>query len=199
MADTSGSMTWGSSPRPIDIAVSLALYCADKAQGPFHGNFITFESNPHFMEIKGYDFVDKIRNTMRAPWGGSTNIEAAFDLMLNTAIRNHCSADEIPENLIIVSDMEFNCCVTSNRYGTPKSTLMERIAEKWKAAGYNMPKLIFWNVNARNDNIPMTSRNGITFVSGASPVIFEMIMTGKTSIDLMLDKLLSERYAPISA
>ena len=199
MADTSGSMTWGSSPRPIDIAVSLALYCADKAQGPFHGNFITFESNPHFMETKGHDFVDKVRNIYRAPWGGSTDVEAAFNLMLNTAIRHKCSSDEIPKNLIIVSDMEFNSCVTSSRYGTPNATLMERIAAKWSAAGYTMPKLIFWNVNARNDNIPMKAKDGITFVSGASPVIFEMIMSGKTSIDLMLDKLLSDRYAVIKA
>ena len=199
MADTSGSMTWGSSPRPIDIAVSLALYCADKAQGPFHGNFITFESNPHFMETKGHDFVDKVRNIYRAPWGGSTDVEVAFDLMLNTAIRHKCSSDEIPENLIIVSDMEFNYCVTSSRYGTSNATLMERIAAKWSAAGYTMPKLIFWNVNARNDNIPMKAKDGITFVSGASPVIFEMIMSGKTSIDLMLDKLLSDRYTVIKA
>lgn len=199
MADTSGSMTWGSSPRPIDIAVSLALYCADKAQGPFHGNFITFESNPHFMETKGHDFVDKVRNIYRAPWGGSTDVEVAFDLMLNTAIRHKCSSDEIPENLIIVSDMEFDYCVTSSRYGTSNATLMERIAAKWSAAGYTMPKLIFWNVNARNDNIPMEAKDGITFVSGASPVIFEMIMSGKTSIDLMLDKLLSDRYAVIKA
>lgn len=199
MADTSSSMTWGSSPRPIDIAVSLALYCADKAQGPFHGNFITFESNPHFMETKGHDFVDKVRNIYRAPWGGSTDVEVAFDLMLNTAIRHKCSSDEIPENLIIVSDMEFNSCVTSSRYGTSNATLMERIAAKWSAAGYTMPKLIFWNVNARNDNIPMKAKDGITFVSGASPVIFEMIMSGKTSIDLMLDKLLSDRYAVIKA
>lgn len=199
MADTSGSMTWGSSPRPIDIAVSLALYCADKAQGPFHGNFITFESNPHFMETKGHDFVDKVRNIYRAPWGGSTDVEAAFDLILNTAIKHKCSSDEIPENLIIVSDMEFNSCVTSSRYGTSNATLMERIAAKWSAAGYTMPKLIFWNVNARNDNIPMKAKDGITFVSGASPVIFEMIMSGKTSIDLMLDKLLSDRYAVIKA
>lgn len=199
MADTSGSMTWGSSPRPIDIAVSLALYCADKAQGPFHGNFITFKSNPHFMETKGHDFVDKVRNIYLAPWGGSTDVEAAFDLMLNTAIRHKCSSDEIPENLIIVSDMEFNSCVTSSRWGTSNATLMERIAAKWSAAGYTMPKLIFWNVNARNDNIPMKAKDGITFVSGASPVIFEMIMSGKTSIDLMLDKLLSDRYAVIKA
>lgn len=199
MADTSGSMTWGSSPRPIDIAVSLALYCADKAHGPFHGNFITFESVPHFMETKGYDFVDKVRNIYRAPWGRSTDVEAAFDLMLNTAIRHKCSSDEIPENLIIVSDMEFNSCVTSSRWGTSNATLMERIAAKWSAAGYTMPKLIFWNVNARNDNIPMKAKDGITFVSGASPVIFEMIMSGKTSIDLMLDKLLSDRYAVIKA
>ena len=199
VADVSGSMTWGSNnPLPIDIAVSIALYCADKSAGPFSGNFITFESNPHLITVRGADFVDKVRNTMRAPWGGSTNIEATFDLLLDTAIKNNCNQSELPENVLIVSDMEFNSCVTSKNYGNDYSTLMERIEEKWNRYGYKMPNLVFWNCNARNDNIPMKSKDGITFVSGSSPVVFEMVMSGKTAEQLMLDKLLSERYAAIT-
>lgn len=199
VADVSGSMTWGSNnPLPIDIAVSIALYCADKSAGPFSGNFITFESNPHLITVRGADFVDKVRNTMRAPWGGSTNIEATFDLLLDTAIKNNCNQSELPENVLIVSDMEFNSCITSRNYGNNYSTLMERIEEKWNRYGYKMPNLVFWNCNARNDNIPMKSKDGITFVSGSSPVVFEMVMSGKTAEQLMLDKLLSERYAAIT-
>lgn len=199
VADVSGSMTWGSNnPLPIDIAVSIALYCADKSAGPFSGNFITFESNPHLITVRGADFVDKVRNTMRAPWGGSTNIEATFDLLLDTAIKNNCNQSELPENVLIVSDMEFNSCITSRNYGNDYSTLMERIEEKWNRYGYKMPNLVFWNCNARNDNIPMKSKDGITFVSGSSPVVFEMVMSGKTAEQLMLDKLLSERYAAIT-
>ena len=198
VADVSGSMTWGNNnPLPIDIAISIALYCADKSVGPFSGNFITFESNPHLITVRGADFVDKVRNTMKAPWGGSTNIEATFDLLLNTAIKNNCNQSELPKNVLIVSDMEFNSCVTSKNYGNDYSTLMEKIEAKWHRYGYKMPNLVFWNCNARNDNIPMTSKNGITFVSGSSPVIFQMVMSGKTAEQLMLDKLLSERYAAI--
>jgi len=199
VADVSGSMTWGNNnPLPIDVAISIALYCADKSVGTFSGNFITFESNPHLINVRGADFVDKVKNTMRAPWGGSTNIEATFDLLLDTAIKNNCNQSELPENVLIVSDMEFNSCITSRNYGNNYSTLMERIEEKWNRYGYKMPNLVFWNCNARNDNIPMRSKNGITFVSGSSPVIFEMVMSGKTAEQLMLDKLLSERYAAIA-
>lgn len=199
VVDTSGSMTWGENIRPIDVAISLGLYCADKAAGPFHNHFMTFESHPHLIEVRGADFVDKVRNIYKADWGGSTNIEAVFDLVLNTAIKNRCTQDDLPQNIIIVSDMEFNSCVRANGYGGVNATLMERIAAKWKSFGYEMPNLVFWNVNARNDNIPMKTQNGVTFVSGASPVIYEMIMSGKTSIDLMLEKLNSDRYAEIAA
>ena len=200
VADVSGSMTWSNNnPLPIDIAISIALYCADKSVGAFSSNFITFESNPHLITVKGADFVDKVRNTMKAPWGGSTNIEATFDLLLNTAIKNNCNQSELPKNVLIVSDMEFDCCVTSRNYGNDYSTLMEKIEAKWNEYGYKMPHLVFWNCNARNDNIPMKNKNGITFVSGSSPVIFQMVMSGKTAEQLMLDKLLSDRYVAITA
>lgn len=207
IVDTSYSMCgYGNSVAPIDVAISLGLYCADKAAGPFHNYFMTFESNPHFVEVHGHDFVEKVANAMEADWGGSTNIQGAFDLMLNTAVKHHCSPDEIPENLIVISDMEFNMCTYSNgtgwggsriKYPTPDATLFERIKAEWAAHGYKMPKLIFWNVDARSNNIPMRDDGYVNYVSGFSPVLFEQIMKGLTAYDLMMDKLNSERYAAV--
>lgn len=198
MIDTSGSMTWGQGNiMPIDVALSIGAYCAERAKGPFQNHFMTFQSFPQLVEFNGMDFCDKMARAMRAPWGGSTDIEAAFDVLLDAAIFHNCPQKDIPENLIIVSDMQFNAGVRC-AFGT--ATLMESIKKKWEDAGYKMPKLIFWNVNAFSaNNIPMRSENGITFVSGASPVIFDMLLSGKTAEDLMLNKLNSERYSKIVA
>lgn len=200
MADTSGSMTWSFNQNgvlPIDVALSLALYCADKNSGPFKNSFITFESNPHFREVSGFDFCDKVKNAMNAPWGGSTNVAKAFDLMLQTAINNHCKQEEIPNTLLVVSDMEFDACSETSRYNLGGKSLMESIEAKWNNYGYKIPSLVFWNVNARNDNIPMKDKDGITFVSGFSPSTFELVMTGKTAQVMMYEKLNSDRYKEI--
>ena len=208
IVDTSGSMCGPDASAPINVAISLGLYCAEKAKGPFAGHFMTFSSNPTFVKVEGVDFCDKVHRMLRADWGGSTNVEAAFDLMLNTAIKNKCSQDEIPQNLIIISDMEFNGCVTSGpvstsrwSYGgstiTPHDTLFEKMEKKWAAHGYKMPNLVFWNVQARQNNIPMRTEGNVNFVSGMSASIYEQLMKGLTAWDLMMDKLNSERYAVI--
>jgi hypothetical protein len=193
LVDTSGSM----SGTPIEVAISLGLYCAEKNKGAFANHFISFESTPHFIKTEGVDFCDKVYRITGTSWGGSTNAEAAMDLILNTAIRSGCSQDEVPQNLIIISDMEFNCVRTSSGYGSPTDTLFEKIAAKFRAHGYEMPHLIFWNVNARQNNIPMIGNGYVSFVSGFSPSIFETIMSGKTGYDLMMEKLNAERYAVI--
>lgn len=203
IVDTSGSMCGSEASAPINVAISLGMYCAEKAKGPFQNHFISFESNPHFIEVEGVDFCDKVYRVSRVPWGGSTNIEGAFDMMLDVAITNHCTQDEIPQNLIVISDMEFNYCVSSNAYrsswggGGVNDTLFEKMRAKWAAYGYAMPHLVFWNVQARQNNIPMRDEANVSYVSGMSPVIYEMLLSGKTAQDLMYEKLDSERYAPI--
>lgn len=193
--DTSGSM----SGTPIEVAISLGLYCAEKNQGPFANHFISFESNPHWIETDGVDFCDKVYRITGTEWGGSTNVEAAMDLILKVALDNKCSQDELPQNLVIISDMEFNYCVTSNGFGRGgvNETLFEKIAAKFAAYGYKMPHLIFWNVNARQANVPMIGNGNVSYVSGFSPSIFETIMSGKTGYDLMMEKLNDDRYAVI--
>ena len=202
VVDTSASMRG----TPIEVAISLGMYCAEKANGPFAGHYVSFSSRPQLIRVEGVDFCDKVSRIWKTNLCENTNIEATFDMLLNTAIRNRCSQDDLPQNIIIISDMEFDNARGANRYnwstgryesGSSAETLMEGIARKWAAAGYQMPHLIFWNVDARQNNIPMLGNGPISYVSGFSPSIFQTIMTGKTGYDLMMEKLNSERYAEI--
>jgi hypothetical protein len=195
VVDTSASMRG----TPLNVAISLGLYCAEKANGPFAGHYVSFSSRPQLIKTEGIDFVDKVERIWRTNLCENTNIEATFDLLLNTAIKNKCSQDDLPKNLIIISDMEFDYARRTawTASATSQETLMEGIARKWAAAGYTMPHIIYWNVDARQNNIPMLGNGPISFVSGFSPSIFETIMSGKTGYELMMEKLNSDRYSVI--
>ena len=198
VVDTSGSMTGSAASAPINVAISLGLYCAEKAKGPFAGHYISFASRPQLIKTEGVDFVDKVYRIYQTNLVDNTNIEATFDLLLDTALKNNCSQDDLPQNILIISDMEFDQARGYYRHSSNTETLMEGIAKKWEAHGYHMPHLIFWNVQARQNNIPMLGDGPISYVSGFSPSIFETIMSGKTGYDLMMEKLDSERYACIN-
>ena len=207
VVDTSGSMTWNGGT-PIKVATSLGIYCAEKAKGPFAEHYISFSRNPRLVKVEGVDFVDKVDRIIRTDLCENTDIEKTFNMLLDTAIRNGCSQTDLPQNIIIISDMEFDAARGAGRTynwatrqyeynNTTADTLMEGIAKKWTNYGYQMPHLIFWNVDARQNNIPMLGHGPISYVSGFSPSIFQTIMTGKTGYELMMEKLNSERYAVI--
>ena len=205
MVDTSGSMMG----IPMNVAVSLGLYCAERAGGPFANHYISFSSRPQLIECEGIDFVDKAQRIMRSNLCENTNIEAAFDMLLHTALANNVHQKDMPQNIIVISDMEFDEATgdtmgwyrgarnTSQMNSRNAETLLEGIAKEWNEEGYEMPHLIFWNVNARQANIPMIGNGRISYVSGFSPSIFQTIMTGKTGYDLMMECLNGERYAAI--
>jgi hypothetical protein len=180
------------------------MYCAEKAKGPFAGHYVSFSRTPKLVAVEGIDFVDKVKRVYETNLCENTNIEATFDMLLNTAIANHCTQDDLPQNIVIISDMEFDQGTRQGYYADPHSinshnveTVMEGVARKWAAHGYKMPHLIYWNVQARQANIPMLGNGPISYVSGFSPSIFQTIMTGKTGYDLMMEKLNSERYAKV--
>lgn len=201
VVDTSGSMCGSTASAPINVAISLGLYCAEKARGPFAGHYVSFASRPQLIKTDGVDFVDKVARIYDTNLVDNTNIEATFDLLLETAIRNKCSQEDLPQNVLIISDMEFDSArgrSWSSRFITPVETLMEGIAKKWAAAGYKLPHLVYWNVQARQNNIPMLGQGRVSFVSGFSASTFETIMSGKTGYDLMMEKLNSDRYACIN-
>lgn len=204
VVDTSASMTWGGTPHPIDIAISLGLYCAEKAKGPFHGNYISFSKNAKLVPTVGIDFCDKVKRIYQTNLCQNTDIESVFNLILETAYIHKLKQEDLPQSLVIISDMEVDQGSLNVSYyrnsnvdtNTQILTLMDKIRIKFNAYGYEMPKLIYWNVNARQDTILDISPDA-SFVSGASPSIFQSIMKGKTQIDLMYDVLNKERYACI--
>ena len=199
VVDTSGSMTWsGGDACPLNVAISLGLYCAERANGPFAGHYVSFASRPQLIKTEGVDFVDKVRRIYQTNLCDNTNIEATFDLLLDTALANGCSQEDLPQNLIVISDMEFDAARGYYGRQTNSKTLMENIRNKWAAHGYRMPHLIYWNVDARQNNVPEDLGCGlVSYVSGMSPSIFEQIMSGKTGYELMKEKLDSPRYSVI--
>lgn len=207
IVDTSGSM-YG---QPLEAAVSMGAYIAERGKGPFQNHFITFSNNPQLVEFTGVDIYDKFQRARNAEWGGSTNIEAVFNLLLDTARKNHVAKEDMPKTLYIFSDMEFNGCVSSgpvsyDRWASSSrliderqiDTVIEAQARKWQQYGYEIPRIIFWNLDARHENIPAIGEK-FSYVSGFSMNMVECILSGKDGISLMLEKLNSDRYDAISS
>lgn len=186
VADTSGSM----SGDPMSVSVSLGLYFAERNKGHFQNYFITFSENPVLQKITGDTLIKKMR-CVETGEVANTNLQRVFDLILNSAVKNNVPIEEMPETLYIISDMEFDsACHTRTNF--------EVIKDKYSNAGYKMPNIVFWNVSASGKNLPVQmNEQGVTMVSGFSPVIFKMAVENKTPIQVMEDTINSERYAQI--
>jgi hypothetical protein len=186
VADTSGSM----SGLPILVSVSLAIYFAERNEGPFKDTFITFSQNPTLQLISGQTIAEKVRGLNRHGWDQNTNLQAVFDLILSTALKNKLSEDHMPDSIYIISDMQFDIAGC-------RGTNFDLIKRKFESAGYKVPKLIFWNVNAVNKDYPVTvNDDGVCLVSGCSPSILKSVLSAKsfTPTDVMLETINNERY-----
>ena len=214
VADGSRSMTTRVGRTDIsalDVANALAIYFAEHSSGDFKEKYITFSENPQFVDFgHAKSLRDKISIALQHSEIANTNIEAVFDLILSTAIRNHMTQEDIPANILIVSDMEFDACAVSNTQrsggypgystrGTVSANLFKVIEERYRNAGYKLPRLVFWNVNSRTGTIPVRENDmGVALVSGFSVNICKMVMSGKTDpFECLLETLNSERYQPV--
>ena len=188
VADVSGSM----SGDPMAVSVSLALYFAERNKGQFKDHFITFSGKPVLQRIVGKDLLSKMNSIERSEWEMNTDLQAVFDLILNTALRNKVTQEEMPSTIYIISDMEFDECIE-------ETTNFEAIKAKYESAGYQIPTIVFWNVDAKSGkNLPVQkNEQGIALVSGFSPVIFKMAVENKSPEEVMNDTINSERYAQI--
>lgn len=194
--DGSGSMYGGGQPLPATVAMSLGIYFAERNTGAFHNHFITFSTKPQLVEIKGEDILDKLRYCTSFNEVADTNIQSVFELILKTAVKNKVPQSELPSTLYIISDMEFNYCVRN-----ADTTNFEYAKQLFEAHGYTLPRVVFWNVQSRNRQQPVTqNEQGVALVSGCTPRIFSMLADGELSpYAYMLRILGSERYEPIAA
>lgn len=192
VVDTSGSM----SGTPMEVAISLGIYLAERNKGVFHNHFFTFSDFPKLKEIVGSNIVEKVRNLSDSDWGGSTNVEAVFRKILNVAVKNNLPQEEMIGKVYIISDMQFNSCTRG-----ASVHIFEQLAEDFAEHGYKLPELVFWNVNAFASNVPFTmNEQGVQLVSGFSPSIFKQLLgaNGKTPYELMIEVVDSDRYKEVT-
>lgn len=193
VCDTSGSMTG----EPILVSVSLAIYFAERNTGPFQNSFITFSNQPSLQFISGQTIAEKVRSLDRSGWSMNTNLQAVFDLVLSTAVNQRIAQTDMPNVIYIISDMQFDVACYGNQM-----TNFETIKAKYRVAGYEMPRLVFWNVNATKGDFPVTVNDqGVCLVSGCSPSILKSVLSSKlfTPADVMLETLNKSRYDVIKA
>lgn len=201
VADGSGSMTChvgtNTNVTALDVANSLAIYFAERSSGEFKDKYITFSNRPQLVDFSNAKSLhDKISIALRHNEVADTNIEATFDLILQTAVNNHMTQEDMPKNVLIISDMELNAAVG---YRGLNETLFQTIGKKYAAYGYKLPRLIFWNVNSRTGTIPVKENElGVALVSGFSINIVNMVMSNKTDpYECLLEALNTERYQPV--
>lgn len=195
VADGSGSM-YGGGGMPAMVAQSLAIYFAERNTGVFRNHFITFSEHPQLVEITGADILEKVQHCAKFNEIANTNLAAVFRLILNTAVKHRLPQSELPSRLYIISDMEFDSCVEGGSL-----TNFEHAKRQFAQHGYALPEVVFWNVDSRNCQQPVTkNEQGAALVSGSSPRLFSMLRSGTLEpYAFMLEVLGSARYAPIAA
>lgn len=211
VADGSGSMydtVGGTRVLAIEVADALAIYFAERLTGPYRDRYITFSNKPQLVDFSGCNTLcDKLTLARNHREVANTNIEAVFDLILDTAVKNKARQEDLPANVLILSDLEFDQCAmdnyTPNRYGYYssgfRSTLFDTLKERFRSRGYQMPRLVFWNLNSRTGTIPVKeNEHGVALVSGFSPNVARMVMSGILDpFAALVETLSGERYAPV--
>ena len=184
MCDVSGSMTG----EPMEVAMALSIYLSERSNSIFKDAFITFHSDPKLMYLKG-DLKQKVSQLRGAPWGMSTDIEKAFKLVLSSAIKHSVPKDEMPTQILILSDMQFNAA-------SKKVSAMGMIETMYKDAGYEVPKIVFWNLRT-SSGIPEKSMTpNVALISGFSPSLMTSLLAGKdfSPVSIMIETVCKERY-----
>lgn len=201
VADGSGSMTIsvGGKTTALDVANALAIYTSEHNDGIYRNKYITFSNRPQFVEFGDDDSLEqKLKIARQHNEVANTNIEAVFDLILYVAIQNNIPKDEMIKNILIISDMEFDSAQRhwSNDVKVLSQSLFNIIKQKYVDAGYDLPKLIFWNVNSRTKTIPLVENElGVTLVSGFSQNVLKMVMSNKYNpYEVLIETITSERY-----
>ena len=202
ICDVSGSMMG----TPMDVSVALGIYISERNKGIFKDAFITFSANPQMNYLKG-TLRDRVRQLESADWGMNTDLYKSFKLILDSAVRDNISGDEMPTKILILSDMEFDESQRDDWNNDLRNewnpTAMQMIEEMYTEAGYQMPGIIFWNLNGRIGNVPATSlTKNVGLVSGFSPAIMTSILEGGDSFTpgtIMNEAIYNKRYDAITA
>lgn len=193
VVDVSGSMVTkvSGSVDALDISVGLGLYLSERNKSAFKDIFVTFSGNPKLERVSG-TLSQRMEQMERSEWEMNTNLEAAFGEILRHAIQNRVPFEDMPQVLLILSDMEFDYCIRNS-----EETLYENMKVQYENAGYQIPRVVFWNLFARNaKNFPITIKNSNTAaISGYSPTLIKQVLGNKLEpLQVVLDTVNIPRY-----
>lgn len=193
--DGSGSMetaVGNTTVTALEVATGLAIYCSQYCSSAYKDKFITFSANPKFIDLSTCENLhDKLEKTYREDDCSNTDIERVFDLVLEVAVDNKLKQEDLPKQILIISDMEFDR--GTNYTGNPIKSAQEKFAQH----GYKVPRLVFWNTCSRTCTIPIKENDlGVTLISGFSQNVINLVMNGETdTLKALLKEL--DRYEEI--
>lgn len=188
LADVSGSMTG----RPMSVSTTLAVYFAERNKGRFANTYMTFTNIPQVVTIQGGDLYDKLNYVQHHNVGYNTDLAAAFNAILKAAVDAKCTQEEMPAVLYIISDMQFDSQMSNS-----SETNFETAQRKFAEAGYELPHVVFWNVNGGNDSPATKYDDKVTLISGSNQSAFKYAVEHKSPVELMHEVLNGPRYEQI--
>lgn len=188
---------------PLFVAIGLSMFLAEKNEGNFGNSFLSFADEPTIHTLRGENFAEKLANVFKdGRVGYSTNVEATFQLILNTAINGNFSQEDMPSTLVYFSDMNFNptwADKSRNIYSVQQTdTVFEQMKEKFRQAGYEMPHIVFWNILGSTQPATKLTEN-VTLISGFSQNLMKNVVSGKglNPYEAMLQMLSVPRYEAV--
>lgn len=209
VVDVSGSMCapvgGNSNLTCLDVAISLGLYISERNEGAFKDAFVTFSAEPKLQILKG-SLSERFQQIKSADWGYNTDLQSVFTLILSQAVKHNIPETEMPTKILILSDMEFDVAIFPDIYGGNKQniqwdiTAQQMIQKMFSAAGYKMPEIVYWNIQSRGENIPVSFNElGTALISGFSPSILKSLLKGEivSPQQIMDETILSQRYINI--
>ena len=194
--DDSGSMTCyigKTNITSLEVATALGIYCADHCSDAYKNKIISFSKNPKYLDFSDkVSLHDKLDYLYKHSEFANTNIRKVFQLILKTATDNNLKQEDLPKQILIISDMEFD--EGADFVGNP----IEESQKEFEKYGYKVPKLIFWNVNSRTNVIPIkTNELGVYLLSGFSPNVLNILADGLDNQFEALIKELDKKYKEV--
>ncbi|KAI3942644.1 hypothetical protein MKW98_014231 [Papaver atlanticum] len=188
ISDVSASMNG----TPMDVAIALGLLVSDLCQEPWKGKLITFSTDPKLHKIEGEKLKSKMQSIKGMDAGLSTDFQKVFDLILQVAVNGRLREDQMIKRLFVFSDMEFNEASRKASYwnnhrnnyynNMPRQasndweTDYRVIQKKFRAKGYRVPEIVFWNLRDSSATPVLGEQKGVALVSGFSKNMLKLFL-----------------------
>ena len=201
----------------MEVSVALGILISEINHPAFRNHVMTFHSYPTWVALgEDWSLHKKVEKLRDAPWGGSTNFQAAVNLILKRMVEHRVPVGEEPQDLLVLTDMGFDQAIGNEFVLNPKpwKTHVEMIREAfqregekvWGAGnGWKAPRIVIWNLRADyRDFHAKADEEGVVMLSGWSPAVLRVLqgeqgVTVQTPLQALRAQLDDSRYDAVRA